>query len=1633
MSQGPPQSLMMGSPVFLGNGKHSGSSSALGLQTQPHTSTQKKNQHNQLMIHGAQSEKRLNKIKFNGNGNSIGETTQNSASSISYNQSNQNQAPFLQPISQDKNQQYQMYPLNNTNSNQSGTINYNEPREYYLQLQVGNHAQQQQREASNEMINLNGSQNNTAQFQNLNINNNLSNLNMNSIQNGNQQVQSLVLKQLSNSRNNSSQKHLINQKKQRADSQQNLKTRLSNQNISSNVQLNSSQKKNQAGLGISFNNQGTGNQYLWKNGLHKSFLSTQVPSGNSITSYNGNQVGSALSTQKAAHQLTNLQPLSNSQQSVNPMHQSVNLNNQSGNPQQHMLMSQQNTNTHQQMVLNLMIQQQQQQHDSPQQHQQQQNQLQQQQISLQGIQQLISKTNQGKGIQLGKSSGIPQSNRNNDLRSSYDQIQTQKNSIIISRNNHSNNENMKLMNDFQIYTPQNNLLANNENYNQASNINSTNLPSTTSNSKQNPFYNNTATKNNGANSSIRLNSASKTNSRGTVSGTFNTTSHSNLLMGINKGLTINNQEDSRRQNSAPKQQNFNIHTFNQQRNFNLKTEPSTVPISAVQNMSSLQQGVLGSQQKLYTYEGSLNQSKANQNFIKIEQSNEENIYNLQFQNQIQSSSIKNGIAQQPYNLNTIDNQSSQDTASQMSKQTNSSKQGNLSQRNGSKEQKDKQTAQSLSKQNTTEQLSKEQLDQEESLILNKQKIIQIYQQQQQKKKMSILEKALKEEDSDNDEDEIQLDLNEKYKQKVKKTQDSDRNCQINLKYKNETIHYEFRTKEKNVEWLFNFILRRLYYYEKNVLKNEDEENITQSLQQIVSFVSSSQNIAVTYYLTQKKRPISIFNNKCMHIQPLYYDFNLDTIDNTFQYREVGLESFHLIRCIGLGGFSRVYLVQKKDTGKMFALKLIDKKFIIENKKEVIVQNERNIMASIAHPFLLKLEYSFESKSYLGFCMEYCAGGELFYHLRRIKRMSEEMARFYFVEICLGIDYLHKRHIIYRDIKPENILLDLDGHVRIGDFGLSKPDMDINEHAYSFCGSPEYMAPEMLMKVGHTYTVDFYCLGALLYELVTGLPPFYSHDTDAIYQRILSEDLDFPDHVELSIELKNLLKGLLAKHPQNRLGIKNGIRDILAHSWFKPIKIGDVLEKLIEPPLKPNVLGFNFDEDEFNQGEKEFRKKLLNCQVGQDEEHLPKIFEEFYFDSNLNRIKKQKQLQLQQLKQQREQQQLQNQKLLQQQQQQKQQQNLIFQIQQQQLKHSQQQKILQQLNSQPSTTQGSYEMNNFVQRKGSSSNNQTQISQMTLNQTNSSPYTKLDTEGSLPLQQLNSHLLTQTGMMRHNTEVSDSNNTYQNNNGKVQNENQIYQQYLWQQAQVNNNFNKPTHMKQSNSLGQKQKSSKLVSKQHLKANSAMKLQTNNFMNNFSHTSQQSHLLLQQHHQQQPLQVQQSNNHYQQQNQQNNKRLKTEEMEYNEENSDQQEDQAYYNSSNRILTDINRRSRALVKINGTKSNQLQKNPSSKQFSSSSSKSSLQNQQHGLQQHSIVISNLNSYGKNLGNSGQINFGGIQGINLNGQQISAQQYNSQTGNQTQQVNGVNANLSPTKNIIINNTAVSTKIYNPLDFIYQN
>ena len=156
-------------------------------------------------------------------------------------------------------------------------------------------------------------------------------------------------------------------------------------------------------------------------------------------------------------------------------------------------------------------------------------------------------------------------------------------------------------------------------------------------------------------------------------------------------------------------------------------------------------------------------------------------------------------------------------------------------------------------------------------------------------------------------------------------------------------------------------------------------------------------------------------------------------------------------------------------------------------------------------------------------------------------MTEEQAKFYFLEILIALDHIHSHGVVYRDLKPENLLIDDEGHIKIADFGLSKPVQDKKDLSYSFCGSPEYMAPEMLCKTGHNFLLDYYCLGALLYELVIGIPPYYSLNQDEIYSSIMTQQLSFPSNIYLSSEIKNLLEGLLNKNMKKRLGSLCGIK------------------------------------------------------------------------------------------------------------------------------------------------------------------------------------------------------------------------------------------------------------------------------------------------------------------------------------------------------------------------------------------------------------------------------------------------------------------------------------------------------------
>ncbi|CAD8051183.1 unnamed protein product [Paramecium sonneborni] len=424
--------------------------------------------------------------------------------------------------------------------------------------------------------------------------------------------------------------------------------------------------------------------------------------------------------------------------------------------------------------------------------------------------------------------------------------------------------------------------------------------------------------------------------------------------------------------------------------------------------------------------------------------------------------------------------------------------------------------------------------------------------------------------------------------------DPKKKLQIILYYKNSKYYYLFDYVNQSTCDLYNYLIQQIASIEKNNTQScggtgsTDDDQIQAEIKKICQFCTVQKKVPLDYYLSLPDLSLSVFQGITLSLQPLYSQPQIT--------KKVGLKDFELIKCIGVGGFSRVYLVRKKDNGIFYALKLIDKKFIMDNKKEIIVQNERDIMVKMENQYIIPLHYAFESKFYIAFVLEYCAGGELFYHLRKLKKLNEKDAKYYFVEICIGMAYLHSQNIVYRDIKPENILLDLQGHLMLSDFGLSKPDMTSEDFAYSFCGSPEYMAPEMLMKTGHNYLVDCYCLGALLYELISGLPPYYSHNTQEIYNSILTENIQFPDYVQISEELKDLIISLLQKDPTERLGQKEGVIEILSHPWFADVDFEKIVNRQLQTPYKPEPLKYNFDEEEFNKGDAEFRKQFtINMQ------------------------------------------------------------------------------------------------------------------------------------------------------------------------------------------------------------------------------------------------------------------------------------------------------------------------------------------------------------------------------------------------------------------------------------------------------
>jgi len=302
------------------------------------------------------------------------------------------------------------------------------------------------------------------------------------------------------------------------------------------------------------------------------------------------------------------------------------------------------------------------------------------------------------------------------------------------------------------------------------------------------------------------------------------------------------------------------------------------------------------------------------------------------------------------------------------------------------------------------------------------------------------------------------------------------------------------------------------------------------------------------------------------MHPSWNDDVLLTTNNV----KVTKDDFELLNVIGKGSFGKVMQVKKKDDGKIYAMKVLRKEAIIARKQVAHTKAEKSILQKIQHPFIVRLHYAFQTRDKLYMILDYVNGGELFYHLKKEGRFPEARVKFYAAEITCAMAHLHSLQVVYRDLKPENILLDSDGHICITDFGLSK-EINPEEGTHTFCGTPEYLAPEVLRGQGHGTAVDWWSLGTLIYEMLTGLPPFYSQNINIMYQKILNGELRFPSYV--SPEAQSLLEGLLTRDVEKRLGSRSS-EDVKKHPFFKDLDWDKLEKKELDAPWKPKVKGEN---------------------------------------------------------------------------------------------------------------------------------------------------------------------------------------------------------------------------------------------------------------------------------------------------------------------------------------------------------------------------------------------------------------------------------------------------------------------------
>ena len=302
-------------------------------------------------------------------------------------------------------------------------------------------------------------------------------------------------------------------------------------------------------------------------------------------------------------------------------------------------------------------------------------------------------------------------------------------------------------------------------------------------------------------------------------------------------------------------------------------------------------------------------------------------------------------------------------------------------------------------------------------------------------------------------------------------------------------------------------------------------------------------------------------------------------------KEVKLDDFKVLKVIGRGSFGKVCLVEYLPTHETYAMKSLKKDLLIEQEQIENTLLEKEILQTIDYPLLCGLVFCFQTEERIYFVMPFLSGGELFQHLRKFRTFDEDKVRFYGAQIALALEYLHSKGIVYRDLKPENILMDDKGYLRLADFGMAKKLKD-DEKAMSFCGTPEYLAPEIITMEGHDKNADWWSFGILLFEMLCGLPPFYVENLDKMYEMIKGSPVKFPKRINLSEDAKDVIRKLLEKNPKKRLGSQSGIEEIKKHPFFASIDFDLIVEKKIPAPFIPELANDTdvqyFDEEFTNE-------------------------------------------------------------------------------------------------------------------------------------------------------------------------------------------------------------------------------------------------------------------------------------------------------------------------------------------------------------------------------------------------------------------------------------------------------------------